>query len=137
MFPHISIRYTRGPMGMVWGPWGWYGALGVVSGHSRMVWGPLGMVRTFKQFENSPSGGGIRKEPTWTFDVDYITQMNFSYVQLFAMLCVFSTIVQSYVNYIKHPHTLFRTVFVKLEVVQDQWDMSLPLVLNYQNLTGS
>ena len=118
------------------GPRGWYGALGVVWG----PWGgmgPLGMVRTFKQIENSPSGGCFRKEPTWTFDVDYITQMNFSYVQLFAMLCVFSTIVQSYVIYIKHPHTLFRTVFVKLEVVQDQWDVSLPLVLNYQNLTRS
>ena len=55
------------------------------------------------------SGGDIKKEPTHTLDVGNVTQMNFSYVQLFAMLCVFSTIIQSYVIYIKHPHEFFRT----------------------------
>ena len=42
--------------------------------------------------------GDITKEPIWTFDVNYvIIGVVRTYVQLLATLCVFSTIVPSYV----------------------------------------
>ena len=38
--------------------------------------GSFGVVRTLSKFHNSIRGGYIMKEPTWTFDVDYVTQNN-------------------------------------------------------------
>ena len=67
------------------------------------------MVRTFKQFKNSSRSEYINKEPTWTFHIGYVTQMNFNYVQLFATLYDIAS-VQSYVISIKHPHTFVHMV---------------------------
>ena len=80
------------------------------------------MVRILKIFRNFPGGEDLTKKLMWTFDVDYVTRN--SYVQLLATLCVFSTIVPSYVTHINRP--------------QKFWGMmlypSLPLALGYQHL---
>ena len=37
-------------------------------------------------------------ELMWTFDIDYTTQDNCSYVQLFSVACMFSMIIPSYIR---------------------------------------
>ena len=56
---------------------------------------------------SSQWGGDLTKELMWTFDIHYVTQNNSSFVQLFAMKCLFCTTVPSYVI---SPHKFLRIV---------------------------
>ena len=58
------------------------------------------MVHTFTDFLNSPRGGDLHTKK----------RVPGSYMQLFTMICMFSTIVLSYVIYVKSPHKLHCTV---------------------------
>lgn len=40
--------------------------------------GHMGMVCTKKNIYKDPGGGDIMKEPIWTFDINYLTQNNWS-----------------------------------------------------------
>ena len=94
------------------------------------------------------------KELIWMFDADYVIH---SYVQLFAMLYVFSTAVLNYTIYINHLRKFLRNMFstavlnytiyinhlrkfLHTAVVHDCGGMrmgsSLPLAMPYQTLTG-
>ena len=103
-------------------------------------------VSFIKQISRFP--GCITDEPIWTFDVNYVNQKKIgvrSYVQLFAALYVFSTIVPSYAIYVKRPHKFLHTVrtlhkksVVVYNYIFDIWGitLSLPLALPYQHVTG-
>lgn len=77
------------------------------------------MVRTLNNIDVPPERGDITKELVWPFDVGYGKIRARRYEQLLATLRTFSTIVPSYVVYVKYSNK-----FWGLKV-----DPSLPLAL--------
>ena len=84
--------------------------------------GPTGVVRALNKFLNP--GGGSSDE--------LMRKVVRTYVHLLATLCVCSTVVPSYVIYVKRPHTFYRTVQTSTYVLSYGTNVHIRSVVRYK-----